>query len=212
VIEDADEFETGQGGVRVERVTEERVHTALDSLLRAMSGFGADMSTAAALFMQRGNPFAEPPTVPGVLVDLQIAVWWLANQLNVDIRADLVRRLSGYRETAVEAIANAPEPDYEPPPPLLRSALADRCLFLIGTGVALRREPTTPPRWSFQKASFPNDVVRELASEGLVTFKEDGATSAVVVITPRGTQLFRKLLSGAETDAIAAGDPSMDAE
>ncbi len=188
-------------GVRVDQVTEQRVVTALDSLLRAMSGLGADMAVAASLFLQRGDPYAEPPTIASVLVDQQIQLWFLANQLGVDIRAEIGRRLDGYRERATELIQAHPEPAPAAP----RSNLGDRCMFLLGAGGSLRREPVVPPVWVYQKAAFPDAVVQTLIKDGCATTKEDGASGLYVVVTKRGAEIFREMMAkAAEADREAA--------
>lgn len=191
---------TEDDGVHVDQVTEERVVTALDSLLRAMSGLGADMAVAASLFLQRGDPYAEPPSLAGVLVDQQIQLWFLANQLGIDIRAEIGRRLDGYRDRASELIHAHPEA----PPAAPRSNLGDRCMFLLGAGGSLRREPTVPPMWTYQKAAFPDDVVQVLIKDGSATYKEDGASGKYVVATKRGAEVFREMMAkAAEADREA---------
>jgi hypothetical protein len=171
-------------------------------LLDSLGHLSEEMLDAARIFLTQGDPHAETPAAGGLIVDMQVQLWWLAHEMGIDVKAELEKRLAafnrvmdGHRRQA-ELIRRLQEEialkEVPPVPPPAQPTAEERCLIIMASGVNLRRSASEPPTWSWGFASFEDSDVSALASKGFAKFRADGASGTYVTITEEGRKACRE--------------------
>ena len=202
----AEPFDDGPSGIEIDPEAEEKVRASLALLLDSLGHLSEEMLAAARTFLTQGDANAAPPSTGGILVDMQVQLWWLARELGLDIKAELEKRLEAFERIMTahrrqaelirhlhEELADLHQQlaSKEIPPPSQPSA-EERCLILLASGVTLRRSASEPPLWSWNFASFEDSAVNALASKGYVKFRADGASGTYVTITDDGRKACKE--------------------
>lgn len=186
-------YQGGPTGIEIDPEAEEKVRASLALLLDSLGHLSEEMLEAARTFLTQGDANADPPSPGGLLVDMQVQLWWLARELGLDVKAELEKRLTAFNRVMdahrrqAELIRHLQEQLAlkEIPPPAAPTP-EERCLMILASGVNLRRNAAEPPVWSWGFASFADAAVNALASKGYAKFRADGASGTYVTITDDG--------------------------
>jgi hypothetical protein len=189
-------------GIEIDPEAEEKVRASLAMLLDSLGHLSEEMLEAARTFLTQGDPNADPPSPGGLIVDMQVQLWWLARELGLDVKAELERRLASFNRV-IEAHRRQAElirvlqeqlalKEVPPTPPPAQPTAAERCLIIMASGVNLRRNASEPPVWSWGFASFDDAAVAALESKGFAKFRADGASGTYVTITDEGRAACRE--------------------
>jgi hypothetical protein len=192
-------YQGGPTGIEIDPEAEEKVRASLALLLDSLGHLSEEMLEAARTFLTQGDANADPPSPGGLLVDMQVQLWWLARELGLDIKAELEKRLTAFERVMdahrrqAELIRHLQEQLAlkDIPPPATPSE-EERCLIILASGVNLRRSAAEPPVWSWGFASFADAAVNALSSRGHAKFRADGASGTYVTITEEGRKACRE--------------------
>jgi hypothetical protein len=186
-------YQGGPTGIEIDPEAEEKVRASLALLLDSLGHLSEEMLEAARTFLTQGDANADPPSPGGLLVDMQVQLWWLARELGLDVKAELEKRLTAFdrvmdaHRRQADLIRHLQEQLAlkEIPPPAAPTP-EERCLMILASGVNLRRSAAEPPLWSWGFVSFADGAVNALASKGYAKFRADGASGTYVTITDDG--------------------------
>src|SRR3954462_14711890 len=82
-------YQGGPTGIEIDPEAEEKVRASLALLLDSLGHLSEEMLEAARTFLTQGDANADPPSPGGLLVDMQVQLWWLARELGLDVKAEL---------------------------------------------------------------------------------------------------------------------------
>lgn len=89
-------YQGGPTGIEIDPEAEEKVRASLALLLDSLGHLSEEMLEAARTFLTQGDANADPPSPGGLLVDMQVQLWWLARELGLDVKAELEKRLTAF--------------------------------------------------------------------------------------------------------------------
>ena len=192
-------YQGGPTGIEIDPEAEEKVRASLALLLDSLGSLSEEMLESARIFLTQGDTNADPPSPGGLLIDMQVQLWWLARELGLDIKAELEKRLEAFNRVMdahrrqAELIRHLQEQlALKEVPPPAQPTPAERCLIVLASGVNLRRSTSEPPVWNWNFAVFEDAAVNALANKGYASFRADGASGTYVTVTDAGRKACRE--------------------